>query len=75
MSRLAFGIAAAPRDGTVRLGAAVESLAYEGLWAAYSEIVPALWRQRKDPTWFVKRQLPRGAAATPVTSGIAVPAE
>jgi alkanesulfonate monooxygenase SsuD/methylene tetrahydromethanopterin reductase-like flavin-dependent oxidoreductase (luciferase family) len=33
VSRLAFGIAAAPRDGTVRLGAAVESLGYEGLWA------------------------------------------
>jgi fatty acid desaturase len=30
------------------------------LWAAYREIVPALIRQRKDPTWFVVRQLPNG---------------
>jgi alkanesulfonate monooxygenase SsuD/methylene tetrahydromethanopterin reductase-like flavin-dependent oxidoreductase (luciferase family) len=33
VSRLAFGIAAGPRDGTERLGAAVESLGYDGLWA------------------------------------------
>jgi fatty acid desaturase len=30
------------------------------LWAAYREIIPALIRQRKDPTWFVTRQLPNG---------------
>ncbi len=33
MTRLAFGIAAVPRDGTERLGRAVESLGYDELWA------------------------------------------
>ena len=33
MSRLAFGVAAAPREGTERLGRAVESLGYDELWA------------------------------------------
>ena len=28
-------------------------------WAAYREIIPALLRQRKDPTYFVRRELPR----------------
>ncbi len=32
--------------------------AYSSLWAAYREIVPALWRQRKDPSYFVMRELP-----------------
>ncbi|HET7412436.1 MAG TPA: fatty acid desaturase family protein [Pararhizobium sp.] len=41
--------------------------AYPSLWAAYREIVPALIRQRKDPTWFVQRKPPQGVeAATPV---------
>ena len=37
--------------------------AYNGLRAAYSEIIPALMRQAKDPTYFVKRQLPESALA------------
>jgi len=37
--------------------------AYPGLWAAYREIVPALLRQRRDPSWFVQRELPRRASA------------
>lgn len=31
---------------------------YLGLWDAWREIVPALWRQTKDPTYFVERKLP-----------------
>lgn len=37
---------------------------YAGLVAAYREIIPALMKQRKDPTYFVKRELP--ATAQPV---------
>jgi fatty acid desaturase len=43
---------------------------YRGLWDAYSEIIPALLRQSKDPAYYVKRPLPaarstalQGAAA------------
>jgi fatty acid desaturase len=36
--------------------------AYRGLWEAYREIVPALLRQAKDPTHYVKRPLPANAA-------------
>lgn len=41
--------------------------AYDGLWAAYREIIPALLRQMKEPVWFVERKLPAGAKpiATP----------
>jgi len=31
---------------------------YPGLFAAWKEIIPALLKQRKDPTYHVKRQLP-----------------
>jgi fatty acid desaturase len=34
---------------------------YDGFWDAYREIIPTLWRQRKDPTYFVRRQLPPSA--------------
>ena len=44
--------------------------AYRGLWDAWREIIPALWRQVKDPAYFVKRTLPTptipvGAPAPP----------
>jgi fatty acid desaturase len=39
---------------------------YSGLWEAYREIIPALLRQVKDPTYFVRRQLP--GTAQPVSS-------
>jgi fatty acid desaturase len=47
--------------------------AYPSLWAAYREIVPALVRQRRHPSWFVVRQLPAGAAerTTPVNATLA----
>ena len=37
---------------------------YSGLWEAYSEIIPALIKQSKDPTYFVKRELPTPSAVT-----------
>jgi fatty acid desaturase len=41
--------------------------AYDGLWAAYRELVPAVLRQLRDPTHFVRRTLPAGGA--PVRPG------
>ncbi len=35
--------------------------AYPGLWATYREIIPALIRQRQDPSWAVQRPLPETA--------------
>ena len=47
---------------------------YPSCWAAYKEIIPTLLRQRKDPTYFVKRQAPSGAQ--PAATGLAsAPAE
>ena len=37
-----------------------------GLAAAYREIIPALLRQRSDPTYFVVKRLPVGAIAEQV---------
>ena len=37
---------------------------YRSIFAAYREIIPAILRQAKDPTYFVKRELPQGAPAT-----------
>jgi hypothetical protein len=34
---------------------------YRGLLHAYSEIIPALLKQVKDPTYHVVRKLPEGA--------------
>jgi fatty acid desaturase len=35
---------------------------YPGLWAAYKELVPAVLRQLKDQTYYVRRELPHSAA-------------
>ena len=35
---------------------------YPSLWAAYKEIIPAVLRQLKDETYYVRRELPPGAA-------------
>jgi fatty acid desaturase len=35
---------------------------YRGLIDAYREIIPTLWRQRRDPTYYVRRVLPQDAA-------------
>jgi fatty acid desaturase len=39
---------------------------YYSLWEAYREIIPTLIRERKDPTYFVHRELP--STAQPVSS-------
>ncbi len=36
--------------------------AYPSIWAAYKEIVPAVLHQLKDPSHYVRRELPAGAA-------------
>ena len=38
---------------------------YHGLIEAYREIIPALLRQAKDPTYYVKRELPPSAKPLP----------
>jgi len=38
---------------------------YNGLWAAYREIIPTVLRQARDPGYFVKRQLPAGRPSAP----------
>jgi len=38
---------------------------YHGFWACYREIIPTLWRQLKDPDYFVQRRLPPTARPTP----------
>lgn len=35
---------------------------YPNLLAAYREILPTLWRQRRDPTWHVRRPVPAASA-------------
>ena len=32
--------------------------AYNGLWPVLTELLPVLWRQRKEPGYFIKRVLP-----------------
>lgn len=36
--------------------------AYPSLWAAYREMIPAVLRQLKDQTYYIRRELPPGAA-------------
>jgi fatty acid desaturase len=38
---------------------------YSGFWDAYREIIPTLWRQLRDPEYFVHRVLPATAKQTP----------
>jgi fatty acid desaturase len=38
---------------------------YRSCWAAYREIIPALARQRTDPSWFVLRPLPPSIETEP----------
>jgi hypothetical protein len=42
-----------------------------GLWAAYRQIIPAILRQLKDPTFFVWQQLPPSARPHPQRAAIA----
>ncbi len=50
---------------------------YPGILSAYREIIPALMRQRRDPAFFVRRELPGGARplAAMGTQPLAVAAE
>ena len=34
---------------------------YGGLWEVYREKIPAIIREVKEPSYFVRRQLPAGA--------------
>jgi fatty acid desaturase len=45
--------------------------AYQGVIAAWTEILPALWRQRRDPTYFVERHLPATARSYAELTGAA----
>ncbi|MEE8270760.1 MAG: fatty acid desaturase family protein [Alphaproteobacteria bacterium] len=45
--------------------------ASNGLWESYREIVPALLRQMRDPTHFVRRRLPAGARPYIESAGVA----
>jgi fatty acid desaturase len=38
---------------------------YNGLWEAYSEIIPTTIRQVKEPTYYVRRELPSTAKPVP----------
>jgi fatty acid desaturase len=42
-----------------------------GLWAAYRQIIPAILRQLKDPTFFVWQQLPPTARPHPQRAAVA----
>ena len=35
--------------------------AYPSIWAAYKEIIPAVWRQLRDQEYYARRELPPGA--------------
>ncbi|MFJ3371692.1 fatty acid desaturase family protein [Pseudomonas sp. NPDC086251] len=45
---------------------------YSGLFEAFKEILPTIWKQRKDPTYFVRRPLPQ--RAEPAVTAQAEPA-
>lgn len=32
--------------------------AYNGLWPVFAELLPVLWRQRRDPAYFIERPVP-----------------
>jgi fatty acid desaturase len=34
---------------------------YKSTWEAYREIIPALLKQRREPEWFIQRDLPGSA--------------
>ena len=51
--------------------------AYPSMWAAYKEIIPAVLRQLRDQEYYVRRELPPGAAPyhqpAPINDGRALP--
>ena len=48
---------------------------YRGVIAAYREIIPALIRQRRDPNYFVRRELPATANPSVMPTSFAVAAK
>jgi fatty acid desaturase len=42
---------------------------YPSVWAAYKEVVPAILRQRRDPTYHIRRVLPTGSRGTTPSPG------
>ncbi len=57
-----------PYHALPRLHAAIKADCpppYRSTIEAYREIIPALLRQRRDPNYFVQRQLPAGAKSVP----------
>ena len=50
------------------------SAPYPSSIAAYREIIPALLRQMKDPTYFVRRELPASARSAPARNAMAAQA-
>jgi fatty acid desaturase len=47
---------------------------YKSTWEAYREIIPAIIRQMKDPSYHVVRTLPDGARALDASAGAAIAA-
>ena len=45
---------------------------YTSCWDAYRKIIPAWIKQRKDPTYYVRRQLPDGKSAIPYNHGTVI---
>jgi Na+-transporting NADH:ubiquinone oxidoreductase subunit F len=43
---------------------------YNGLIEAYREIIPTLWRQSRDPTYYVKRELPAPSGGLGTTQAV-----
>ena len=59
-----------PYHALPKLHAAVKAdcpTPYAGVWEAYREIIPALLRQRRDPSYFVVRRLPAAAKSVAPT--------
>ena len=42
---------------------------YKSCWQAYREIIPALWRQARDPAFHVRRPMPDGVTPAPYNFG------
>jgi fatty acid desaturase len=39
---------------------------YSSLWQGFTELLPVLFKQRQDPSLYIKRPLPAVPAASPV---------
>jgi fatty acid desaturase len=48
--------------------------AYPSTIAAYGEIIPTLWRQLKEPSYYARRELPPTARSAPPRNAMAAQA-